>query len=168
MQTEALIETEPMNRRLQAASQAVADGRASDSLFPVATLPSQFADLTRRTNYPDGERRLMVAVLDVAVRDYLANAHPRTAEQRMRFAEVNYWINQKISKPGLFSFQWLCDALEIDGGRLRRRLDTLRRRAMCSRISSIGAASGHYRSVRKITPRPSSSRSSRAHGGRSC
>ena len=163
MQTDALIQTEPMNRQLQ----VVSDDAASESFSPAATLPAQFADLTRRTNYPDGERRLMVAVLEVAVRDYLANAHPRTAEQRMRFAEVSYWINQKISRSGLFSFQWLCDALEIDGGRLRRTLDRLRRRGMSSRLSSIGAASGHYRSLRKITPRPSSSRSSRAHGRRS-
>ena len=159
MRTEVSIQTELVDQTEHVA----ADSMACASFSPALMLPGQFNDLIRGAYYPDGERRLMVAVLDTALRDYLHNAHPRTAEQRMRFAEVNYWMNQKSEKAGLFSFQWLCDALAIDACALRNALVALRRRGMSSRLSSIGAASGHYRSLRKITVRPSTSLSTRAH-----
>ncbi len=163
MRTEVSIQTELVDQTEHVA----ADSMVSDSFSPALMLPGQFNDLIRGAYYPDGERRLMVAVLDTALRDYLENAHPRTAEQRMRFAEVNYWMNQKSEKPRLFSFQWICDALAIDACVLHKALVALRRRGMSSRLSSIGAASGHYRSVRKITVRPSISRSTRARPLRS-
>jgi hypothetical protein len=160
MQTDLSIQTESIDRSER-------DSMALDSFSPALMLPAQFNDLVRGTQYPDGERRLMVAVLDTALRDYLANAHPRTAEQRMRFAEVSYWMNQQNERPRLFSFQWLCVALEIDANRLLRTLASLRRRGMSSRLSSIGAASSHYRSARKITARRSNSFSTRAQRRRS-
>ena len=163
MRTDLSIQTELVDQ----SERVAADSMGCDSFLPAVMLPAQFNDLIRGTCYPDGERRLMVAVLDTALRDYLANAYPRTAEQQMRFAEVNYWMNQHSGRPGLFSFQWLCDALAIDASRLRKTLASFRRRGMSSRLSSIGAASGHYRSVRKITARPTITRSTRAHQRRS-
>jgi hypothetical protein len=149
MQTEMMVQTEDRRDR------ATAD---SNVFSPVAMLPVQFNCLIRGSFVPDGERRLMVAVLDAAVHDYLQNAHYTTSGQRMRFAEVNQWMNQPGACSALFSFQWLCDALGIDANRLRKTLGALRRRGMSSRLSSIGAASGHYRSVRKITVGATASR----------
>jgi hypothetical protein len=163
MQTEVSIQTELVNQ----SERVAADSMACDLFSPELMLPAQFNVLNRSAYYPDGERRLMVAVLDTALRDYLANAHPRTAEQRMRFAEVSYWMNQQSERPRLFSFQWLCGALEIDANRLRRTLASLRRRGMSSRLSSIGAASSHYRSARKITASRTTSFSTRAQRRRS-
>jgi len=159
MRTDLSIQTELVDR----SERVAADCMASDSSLPAVMLPAQFNDLIRGTYYPDGERRLMVAVLDTAVRDYLANANPRTAEQRMRFAEVCYWMNRQGAKPGSFSFEWLCDALKIDAGRFRETLGQLRHRGASSRLSSIGAASGHFRSARKITLHRSPSASTRAN-----
>src|SRR5271170_2847524 len=143
MRTDASIQTALVDQN----DHVAADSMACDSFLPALMLPGQFSELTRGAYYPDGERRLMVAVLDTALRDYLQNAHPRTAEQRMRFAEVNHWMNQKSERPRVFSFQWLCDALVIDACMLLKALATLRRRGRSSRLPSIGAASSHYRNV---------------------
>ncbi len=160
MQPEMMVQMEMTDR----GDRATADSNLFSS---VAMLPVQFNALIRGNYYPDGERRLMVAVLDAALQDYLQNAHYATSGQRMRFAEVNQWMNRPAASSGLFSFQWLCDALGIDPNRLRKTLAALSRRGMSSRPYSIGAASGHYRSVRKITVGPTTSRSIRARGRRS-
>jgi hypothetical protein len=156
MRTDASIQTKLADQNEHLAADFTCDS------FPAALkLPGQFSELTRGGCYPDGEHRLMVAVLETALRDYLENAHPRTSEQRARFAEVNHWMNQQSERPRLFTFQWLCDALGIDACLLRKALAALRRRGRSSRRSSIGSASRHYRNVRKITLRPSTSFSTR-------
>ena len=54
------------------------------------------------------ERRLLFAILERAVRDALGN-HP--AEAR----EAAEWIfSPPVDQPELFSFQWICEELEVD------------------------------------------------------
>src|SRR5271170_1463569 len=130
--------------------------------MPFVTLPAQFNDLTRGSYFQDGERRLMVAVLEAGIRDYLMNANPETSEQRMRFAEVTRWMDLSSPRPYLFSFQGLCDALGIDPRALRRVLDAMQRRGTRDRPFAIGSASGRYRSVRRITIRQQSHAAPRA------
>jgi hypothetical protein len=132
------------------------------SAMPLVTLPAQFNDLSRRSYFQDGERRLMVAVLEAGIHDYLINANPKTAEQRMRFAEVSHWMDLSSPRPYLFSFQGLCDALGIDPRALRRMLEAMRRRGTPNRSYAIGSASGRYRSVRRITIRQQSHAAPRA------
>jgi hypothetical protein len=125
-------------------------GPVAPSAMPLVTLPAQFNDLTHRSYFQDGERRLMVAVLEAGMRDYLMNANPKTSEQRMRFAEVTRWMDLTSPRPYLFSFQGLCEALGIDPRALRRVLDAMRRSGTPDRPYAIASAAGRYRSVRRI------------------
>jgi hypothetical protein len=91
-------------------------------------LPAQYNDLMRRGSLVDGERKLMFAVLCVAIHDYLSNARAKGGEGRARFAEVDNWINDCTFRRGLLSYEGVCETLGVDSSRLRQGLKSLRGR----------------------------------------
>jgi hypothetical protein len=91
-------------------------------------LPVQYNDLMRRSSQVDGERKLIFAVLCVAIHDYLSNARAKRGEGRARFAEVDHWINDRTFRCGLLSYEGVCEHLGVDAERLRRGLKWLRGR----------------------------------------
>jgi hypothetical protein len=95
-----------------------------------AILPAQY--FPKRPKLPDGEYRLLVAVLEQAVRSYLANLNARTSQQRLAFDEVRRWFYaSEIADPnGLFTFESICDLLEIDAKVLRQRLSSISSRTL--------------------------------------
>jgi hypothetical protein len=90
-------------------------------------LPSQYNDLIgRRLSISDGEYRLLWAVLEDAIRTYLANSTCSNPIQRKKFEEVCSWFEpEQKSTRALFGFQTICDLLEIDPGRLLNGLKCL-------------------------------------------
>jgi len=109
----------------------------SDDLSPEASseamLPTQYFDRIKRSKFLDGERRLLLAVLEEAVRSYLKNINCRSMKQWTRFTEVRHWFESHTDSQGLFAFESICDLLEIDPGVFRRRLTSLSRRDLPSR-----------------------------------
>lgn len=91
-------------------------------------LPPQYTDLMRRSSRVDGERKLIFAVLCVAIHDYLSNARAKGGEGRARFAEVDNWINDRTFRRGLLSYEGVCETLGVDASRLRQGLKSLRGR----------------------------------------
>jgi hypothetical protein len=92
-------------------------------------LPCQFNELVRRSPNLNGEYRLMWAVLDDALRCYLANMRRVTPMQRREFEEVRRWflpVRDARHGQGLFGFQTICDVLGINSRKLLRRLETIR------------------------------------------
>ena len=51
-------------------------------------LPDQHADLLRRSTVIEGEKKLMLAVLDDAIRCYLRNVNSKSGKRRGDFIEV--------------------------------------------------------------------------------
>jgi hypothetical protein len=92
-----------------------------------SALPSQYNDLIRRrSSVSDGEYRLLWAVLEDAIRTYLANRACSNPIQRKKFEEVRRWFEPASdSARGLFGYQTICDLLEIDPGRLLKGLKCL-------------------------------------------
>ena len=86
-------------------------------------LPSQyFADLG--SVGLSGEQRLMLAVLADAINVLHSWQGGGSARKRCNFAKAAQWVNTPgTSYP--FSFDSVCDALEIDSGLLRSRLRVL-------------------------------------------
>jgi hypothetical protein len=99
-------------------------------LQPDLILPTQFNDLNRRSGPIDGESRLLIAILEDAVRTYLRSLPSPTASPRRRaagfrrFAEISEWFNSRARNP--FSFEYICEALGTHPDSLRRRLSILR------------------------------------------
>lgn len=78
------------------------------------------------------ERRLMAAVLAVALIEYQEYVHASDPKGRCRFAEVNLWFASGDTR-WPFSFMSICAALGLDpslfrgGGRASHDCDTHRR-----------------------------------------
>jgi len=94
---------------------------------PDTLLPSQFFDRVRRRTEHDGERRLMIAVLEDAVDVYRKQAGARDPRGEQLFQEAEAWIDDP-DRAWLFSFQNICDVLDIDADYLRRGLRAWKQR----------------------------------------
>jgi hypothetical protein len=91
-------------------------------------LPSQYNDLVRRRSGGfEAEQRLLWAVLENAIHIYRSNMGCVTAKQRYEFEEICRWFRPSKGQPGrLFSFETICDLLEIDAGQLLQGLESSR------------------------------------------
>jgi hypothetical protein len=105
-----------------------ADERLAELFQPDTLLPSQFFDRVRRRTEHDGERRLMIAVLEDAVDVYRKQAGSKDPRGQQLFQEAEAWI-EDADRTWLFSFQNICDVLDIDAGYLRRGLHAWKERA---------------------------------------
>src|SRR5947209_8064256 len=83
-------------------------------------LPSQYFDLVGSIGL-SGEQRLMLAVLVDAINVLQTWKGIGSAHKRRNFAEAAQWVNT-LGTGYPFSFDSVCDALEIDSELLRSRL----------------------------------------------
>jgi hypothetical protein len=91
-------------------------------------LPGQYADLVRRNHAIEGELKLLLAVLEDAIRCYLRNANAKEGERRRDFLEVRSWFDGNMAggrRADIFSFDNLCAALGIEPRCLLDRLRML-------------------------------------------
>ena len=84
-----------------------------------ALLPEQF--FPDRSKFADPVDRLMFAVLEDAIRCYQTNFGVQRPHARHLFAETREWLF-RLPGIGPFSFESICEALDIDARRLRRSL----------------------------------------------
>jgi hypothetical protein len=92
------------------------------SLFePDVLLPAQFFAAFRREGGLERERLLMLAVLEDAVDCYQKYAHARDPRGRQLFEEARDWV-VSTDRTWLFSFENICDTLEICADYVRRGL----------------------------------------------
>lgn len=101
------------------------DGIVNDTfshlLQPDTLLPSQYFAILKRKGAHEPERRLVVAVLEDAVECFQKHIHARDPKARQLFADAEEWIcSQDRSWP--FSFENVCDLLQINPEYLRRGL----------------------------------------------
>ena len=87
-------------------------------LEPDMVLPSQFFAGHKRTAYTDGERRLMLAVLEDAVRCFRKRMRARDAKGRQLFREAEEWFTA-TDRSWFFSFANVCEALDLDADYVR-------------------------------------------------
>ena len=76
----------------------------------------------------EGEFKLMLAVLEDAIRCYLRNIDARSGERRRQFIEVKGWIERDgpaARAAGVFGFERLCEALGIEPATVSERLRAL-------------------------------------------
>ena len=103
------------------------DERFGGLFQPDTLLPSQFFDRVRRRSEHDGERRLMIAVLEDAVDVYRKQAGTLDPRGSQLFREAEEWLEDP-DRTWLFSFQNICDVLDIDADYLRRGLHAWKER----------------------------------------
>jgi hypothetical protein len=97
------------------------DERYVGPLEPDTVLPLQFFDALKRRASSGGERRLMMAILEDAVhcfRKHGASPDPRTRQLAL---DAEAWI-RGTDRRWFFSFENVCDTLEIDPDWVREGL----------------------------------------------
>jgi hypothetical protein len=103
-----------------------------------AIVPVQFYDLIRRSAFLDGETRLVFAVLEDAVRTYLGQRDARRRRGRIEFAEVVRWFEARTGSVP-FTFDYVCEVLELEPESFRRQLRTLPHHALPTKqMRSVG------------------------------
>jgi len=103
------------------------EDRAPGLFQPDTLMPSQYFDRMRRRTEYDGERRLMLAVLEDAVGVYRKQYGARDPRGRALFREAEEWI-ESTDPTWLYSFENICHVLDLDADYIRRGLHALRRR----------------------------------------
>jgi len=107
-----------------------------DGVFPL--MPQQYYDLISRRRIIDGERRLMFAVFEDAIRSFVMCMAAKSQARRREFEEVKAWVELR-GHHSVFAFDSLCELFEIDPDLLRHQLTTLRTSDLPRRrIGSIG------------------------------
>ena len=94
---------------------------------PDTLLLSQFFDRVRRRSEFDGERRLMIAVLEDALDAYRKQLDAGDPRGRQLFCEAEGWLEDTEAND-LFSFENICDVLDLDAEYIRRGLHALKAR----------------------------------------
>jgi hypothetical protein len=107
----------------------------SHLLQPDTLLPSQYYAALKRKGAHEPERRLAVAVLQDAVDCFQKHLRARDRKAQQLFSEAEEWIcSEDRSWP--FSFENICDLLQINAEYLRRGLVSWKERELNERMRS--------------------------------
>jgi hypothetical protein len=96
---------------------------------PDALLPAQFYAAFRGGSGVRGEKRLMLAVLEDALDCYQKYATSRDGQGQQLFDEARAWITSP-DRGWFFSYENICETLEINPDYLRQGLEVWRRKAL--------------------------------------
>jgi len=103
----------------------MADTVVSDTfahlLQPDTLLPSQYFAALRRKGAHEPERRLVIAVLQDAVDCFQKHVGARDRKARQLYLDAEEWISSD-DRSWPFSFENVCDLLQINSEYLRRGL----------------------------------------------
>jgi hypothetical protein len=134
----------------------------SRMITPDALTPGQYYDgLRADDSYSRPIKRLMLAVLEDAMRCYQAYSRSRNGAQRRLFVEAEGWLMDRRAD-GAFAFETVCEALGIEPSCLReglrrwrvQQMDGLnpRRLARRSPVTRVGHISAPLRRRRRRRP----------------
>ncbi len=88
---------------------------------PSSEIAVRYDAVYRRAEPAQGERQLLLAVLEEGIRTFLKNAHATRGRAATLRNEACAWLlSQAHADP--FDFESICEVLNIDAGRLRRRV----------------------------------------------
>jgi hypothetical protein len=109
-------------------------------LQPDVLLPLQYYETLRRSHQLESYKLLMFAVLKDAVENYMNYLNSPTRKGQARFHEAEQWIDCE-DKRRLFSFDNVCEALNINPDYMRRGLHQWKARNAASpeRAEAIGS-----------------------------
>lgn len=89
---------------------------------PAAVLPEQYWATPRRCG--EGERRLVLALIEEAIHTFQARAFAETPAQQDEFDEVHHWF--RGDREAMISFEDACQMLGLDPQWLLSRLEEWR------------------------------------------
>jgi hypothetical protein len=112
--------------------------RVTDLFQPDTTLSFQYFELLRRKIYLEGEKKLLFAVLEDAVNCFQKQVAARNRRGKRLFGEAEEWIMHGNDE-GVFSFNVVCELLELSPDYLRRGLLRWKHKQEASRCLFVKA-----------------------------
>ena len=97
------------------------DERLPGWFVPDTLLPIQYFEAMRRKHLLPGEERLVLSVLEDAVECFMKCIDSSTRKGQRLFRDAEVWITLE-DKKWVFSFDNVCETLNIDPNYLRRGL----------------------------------------------
>jgi hypothetical protein len=88
---------------------------------PDTLLPIQYFEAMRKKHLLEGEKRLILSVLEDAVKCYMKCIEAATSKGQRLFRDADEWINHQ-DKHWVFSFDNVCEMLDIDPDYMRAGL----------------------------------------------
>lgn len=85
---------------------------------PDTLLPIQYFEAMRKKHLLEGEKRLILSVLEDAVECFMKCIEASTSKGQRLFRDADEWINHQ-DKHWVFSFDNVCEMLDIDPGYMR-------------------------------------------------
>ncbi len=133
------------------------------SLFePDTLLPIQYFEAMRKKHLLEGEKRLILSVLEDAVECFMKCIDASTNKGQRLFREADEWINHE-DKRWVFSFDNVCDMLDINAEYMRiglrrwkdRKIEAIaRRRAEAEAAAAAAIAAPPVAAPVAIAPAP--------------
>jgi hypothetical protein len=124
------------------------DERLPSMFEPDTLLPIQYFEAMRKKHLLEGEKRLILSVLEDAVECFMKCIEASTNKGQRLFREADEWINHE-DKRWVFSFDNVCDMLDINPAYMRvglrrwkeRKIEAIaRRRAMEAELAAATLA----------------------------
>jgi hypothetical protein len=97
------------------------EDRYAGFLQPDAIMPAQFFQSLRSKRQFDGERRLMIAVLEDAVNCFMKQIHATDPKARQLYVDAEEWISNE-DRTWFFAFDNVCDTLDLNPDYVREGL----------------------------------------------
>ena len=108
-------------------------GERDSRLFqPDILLPAQFFSTLRRKGAQEPERRLVIAILEDAVDCFRKHLFARDHKSRQLFTDAESWILSE-DRDWPFSFENICELLDLNPEYLRRGLLTWKENQLAER-----------------------------------
>ncbi len=89
---------------------------------PDTLAPDQYYETVCNTTHREGEKRLMLAVLEDAISCYQNYISTRDRKEGNLFCDAAEWIFSQNDDECLFSFHNVCENLGLDPGNIREGL----------------------------------------------
>ncbi len=113
-------------------TEAVLEERLSFLFQPDVLIPAQYFEALRGKNTLEPEKKLMLAVLADAVRCFQDNVAAEGEDRKKLFAEAEEWLlDEGVDEA--FSFESVCEALDLDPGYVRNGLLRWKQKTLTTR-----------------------------------
>ncbi|MGH7766788.1 MAG: hypothetical protein ACREQP_04985 [Candidatus Binatia bacterium] len=113
-------------------AESVLEERLGFLFQPDVLIPAQYFDALRSKTGMEPEKRLMLAVLEDAVRCYQNNLAPESEIGRKSFEDAEEWLMEE-GGDWAFSFESICEALGLNPEYVRQGLSRWKRKNLARR-----------------------------------
>ena len=140
------------------------DERLPGLFEPDTLLPIQYFEAMRKKHLLEGEKRLILSVLEDAVECFMKCIDSPTSKGQRLFRDANEWISLE-DKHWVFSFDNVCDMLDINPDYMRRGLRQWKEHKI-SAMQRAAEALANQRASAPANPAPQASADITAESGK--